>query len=283
VLCLLREARIRPIATGILSNIPGLFSWWDRRRPMGNTSSATYARGVWRFHLENYKKFVDDRTPRVVAEFGPGATLGTCIAALCDGVDNAIALDVCPYASDASINLGVLEELIPDSNRVLDHSLLAEAVMRVGSKQSETLLKYVAPWTDLNILPRNFVELIFSHSVMEHMTKPLEAYRACFHWLKPGGIMSHKIDHSSHAITKSWNGHYAIPNKLWSVIVGGRPYLLNRMTPSQHRFAIERAGFQVLLEKLEFANENDNSSLCPSLKSRRDCHIKTSTFVCRKP
>jgi SAM-dependent methyltransferase len=283
MMCLLRELKIRPMVTGVLSNIPGLFSWWDSRRPMGNTSSAAYARGVWRFHLENYQKFANGRLPSSIAEFGPGATLGSCIAALCDGVDRAIALDVCPYASSDSENLRILEELVPDSNRAAEHAVLREAVMHVGSGERETLLKYVAPWTDLNVLQENCVDLIFSHSVMEHVTKPVEAYKACFRWLKPGGIMSHKIDHSSHAITRSWNGHYAMPAVLWSLIVGGRPYLLNRMLPKQHRDAIESAGFRILFEDYEVAKETDRNSSCPSIKSRKEYQIKTSTFVCQKP
>jgi len=281
--CFLRELRIRPIVAGILSYVPGLFSWWDSRRPMGNTSSASYARGIWRFHLENYKKYIDGRVPPAVAEFGPGATLGACIAALCDGVEKAIALDVRPYASDDSMNLQVLEELIPDSNRAMDRALLSDAVMHVGSDERKTLLEYVAPWTDLNVLPEGCVDLIFSHSVMEHVTTPIEAYKACFRWLKPGGIMSHKIDHSSHAITNSWNGHYAIPKALWSMIVGGRPYLLNRMTPVQHQDAIESLGFKILLMEFEMAKDVDNNSTCRSVIKREECQIKTSTFVCQKP
>ncbi len=102
-------------------------------------------------------------------------------------------------------------------------------------------------------------------------------------WLKPGGIISHKIDHSSHAITKSWNGHYAIPDPVWSLIVGGRPYLLNRMTPKQHREAIENVGFEILFKKFEMARETDTNSPCRSVKDREECQIKTSTFVCQKP
>jgi hypothetical protein len=281
--CLLRELKIRPLATGILSNIPGLFSWWDSHRPVGNTSSTVYARGVWRFHLENYLKFAANRMPSHVAEFGPGATLGSCIAALCDGVKRAVALDVRPYASKDSVNLEILNELTPDSNRTSNYESLRAAVTRIGPNSRGPSLQYLAPWTDLDALPANSLDLIFSHSVMEHVVSPKEAYEAFFHWLMPGGLMSHKIDHSSHAITKSWNGHYAIPDVLWSLIVGGRPYLLNRMTPAQHRHVIENAGFQILLERLEMAEENDSSSSCRSIKDRKEYQIKTSTFVCQKP
>lgn len=281
--CLFRELRLRPIVTGVLSSIPGVFSWWDKRRPMGNTASSTYARGVWRFHLAHYFSFVHESMPSVVAEFGPGATLGSCIAALCDGVGKAVALDACPYASNDFLNLRMLDELVPDSRRAHEYAALQDAVTVVSTSRHDSLLEYVAPCVDLHVLPENSVDFIFSHSVMEHVVNPTETYEAFFRWLKPGGIISHKIDHSSHAITKSWNGHYAIPDWLWRIIVGGRPYLLNRMTSQQHRDAITDTGFDVLLEKFEFANETDKNSPCPFVRNAPEYRIKTSTFVCQKP
>lgn len=281
--CLLRELKLRPIAAGVLSNLPGLFAWWDRRRPMGNTSSSAYARGVWRLHLENYATFSGQRLPAAVAEFGPGATLGACIAAICDGVGKAVALDVCPYASDDAANLRVLDELLPDSERTHEYVRLKDAVTRVGTAGPDSLLRYVAPCTDPETLSPNSMDFIFSHSVMEHVSEPQCAYEAFFRWLRPGGIISHKIDHSSHAITRSWNGHYGIPDALWSVIVGRRPYLLNRMTPTEHRDAIVSAGFRVLLEKFETAKVTDSNSTCPCVKNTNDYQIKTSMFVCQKP
>ncbi len=250
---------------------------------MGNTSSAAYARGVWRFHLANYLRFSGERMPTVVAEFGPGATLGSCIAAICDGVGKAFALDACPYAANDSLNLKMLDELIPDSRRMEDRAALRKVVATVGTNDPDSLLQYVAPCTDLHVLPENSVDFIFSHSVMEHVVRPIDAYKAFFRWLQPGGIISHKIDHSSHAITRSWNGHYAIPNGLWSVIVGGRPYLLNRMTSIQHRDAITGVGFEVLTEKFEVATEIDTGTSCRSIRNREEYQVKTSTFVCQKP
>lgn len=250
---------------------------------MGNTSSSAYAHGVWRFHLENYARFSGRRLPATIAEFGPGATLGACIAAICDGVGKAIALDVCPYASNDAANIRMLDELFSDTERVGKYALLKDAVTRVGTDDPDALLRYVAPYTDPNALSPNSVDFIFSHSVMEHVSEPQHAYKAFFRWLKPGGIISHKIDHSSHAITRSWNGHYAIPDALWSFIVGRRPYLLNRKTPTEHREAIANAGFRMLFEKFEMAKATDNSSMCPSIKNTNDYQIKTSMFVCQKP
>lgn len=280
---LLRELKMRPVVSGALSFIPGLYSWWDRRRPMGNTASARYARSIWKFHLANYRRFIGDHIPETVAELGPGASLGSCISALCDGVNQAIALDVCPYADNNLLNLKLLDELTVGSNSAARYLPLRDAILHLCEANDGTLLKYVAPWTDIKALPDCSVDFVFSHSVMEHITTPLAAYKACFRWLKPGGIMSHKIDHSSHAITRSWNGHYGIPRILWAIIFGKRPYLLNRMTPSQHEEAIRLAGFQVLTKELVVADQNDKNSTCDRIAMRPEYRVKTSTFVCQRP
>jgi SAM-dependent methyltransferase len=276
----LNELKIRPIVTGILSYVPGLFAWWDSGRPMGNTSSSSYSRGIWRFHLKNYNNVYQNKMPSVVVELGPGATLGTCIAALCDGVEKAIGLDACSYASDGSENIRILDELIKDGSPYEKLRELYEAVKNVGSASKETLLCYVAPWTDLKVLAESSVDLIFSHSVMEHVDSPMEAYKACHHWLREGGVMSHKIDHSSHAVTKTWNGHYGIPSFLWMIIFGNRPYLLNRMTPAEHEKLIEAAGFCVVAKSFEVADKDDNSSFYKS--TDKNYQIKTSTYICKK-
>ena len=70
-----------------------------------------------------------------------------------------------------------------------------------------------------------------------------------FRILKKGGIMSHKIDHSSHKLTKSWNGHYAISNFWWKIFRGNKPYLLNRLTPSEHKKIILKSGFRIIHEE----------------------------------
>jgi SAM-dependent methyltransferase len=280
----LGELQARPLAAGLLSCLPRLYEWWDNRRPTGNTASSTYSRGIWTFHRDNYHRHSAAATLGTVAELGPGATLATCIAALCDGVGQAVGLDVCPYAGGSTRNLKMLDELwpapaLPDPRR----QQLVAAISHLGTLQSLPTLQYVAPWTSAAAVAQGSVDLIFSHSVLEHVDDPETAYNACFRWLRPGGLMSHKIDHSAHGITRSWNGHYALPDWLWTVIRGGRPYLLNRMPSSEHRRLIEAAGFEILEETLVKATASDRSTRARLRVTDRDASIKTSTFICRRP
>jgi len=126
------------------------------------------------------------------------------------------------------------------------------------------------------------LDFIFSQSVMEHVNNIQAVYDACNFWLKPGGLMSHRIDHSSHGITHSWNGRYEISDMLWNVILGKRPYLLNRLTPDQHIYTIESLGFEILsqssfLRVMDDEKTIDVDSLPDDLFS-----VTTSTILARK-
>lgn len=283
MLSVINELRVRSLLGGILSYLPGLYDWWDNRRPTGNTASSAYSQGIWAFHRDNYCRYMQGQRPQAIAELGPGATLSTCIAALCDGVERAVGLDICPYAGSSRLNQQMLEELWPASPPTPKREALVQAINQLGSPTRNTPLQYVAPWMSERALPEACVDMVFSHSVLEHVDHPAEAYTACLRWLRPGGIMSHKIDHSSHGITRSWNGHYAISKWLWMLIRGGRPYLLNRFTPSDHRALIRSVGFEIISETLVEATNDDQSTMCVLAIGGQDARVKTSTFVCKKP
>ena len=188
--------------------------------------------GIWQFHRDNEVK-VTGSMPRNIGELGPGANLGTCIAALLDGVESAIAFDA-------------------------------------------------GNWSDPSICAADSLDLIFSHSVMEHVADPAATYTACHRWLKPGGVLSHKVDHSSHGITRAWNGHYFLSDALWSVIYGNRPCLLNRMRPRQYIAALREAGFELLPETRFVIDETSPREITLKEFPDDDCFIRASTLVARK-
>jgi len=184
--------------------------------------------------------------PRNIGELGPGATLGTCIAALLDGVESASAFDAGNYASTDE-NLRLLAELSDGAPNDMIRLSIGNAGIRASGS-----LRYVAPWSDPSICAADSLDLIFSHSVMEHVADPASTYTACHRWLKPGGVLSHKIDHSSHGITREWNGHYFLSDSLWSIIYGNRPCLLNRMRPGQHSVPIRRLAARMRHHRLSY-------------------------------
>ena len=287
-----KDIKLRAIIGGIVSLIPFVYSLWDKIRPMGDERSSDYGRNVWRARINDVKAAGIDLSPDIVVELGPGRNLAASIAALLDGTQMAIGVDVVKYANTRE-NQKIFDELVGSDNGnghvTVNKSLIREALCFAGDPAKETILKYKVPWSDPSIISTGSVDFIFSLSVMEHIREPDRAYAACFAWLRPGGVMCHKIDHSSHGITRTWNGHYWIPDWLWCLILGKRPYLINRWTPDQHKASAESAGFEVISMHCisDDSGKADMYKYEPNIKYRSSpkpgLFVKTSIMVARKP
>jgi len=287
-LTLISEVRPRPLVGGLLSFLPGFYGIWDRLRPMGNYRPPEYGRSILKQRIEDAENAGVDVNLNVVMELGPGRSLAAPISALLDGANLAITMDAVSYF-DRSETLHAFDELVKNVEISEQRAaVLRDAVSKVGTPGQETLLKYVAPWNDASAVAPDSVDFIFSISVLEHVTDPDTVYRSCFRWLRPGGVMAHKIDHSSHGITRHWNGQYWVADWLWRLVLGGRPYAINRWIPDDHRAAAERAGFEVVSHEC-VANENDDSALYRewprgrfATVPRDSLFVTTSTIVLRK-
>ncbi|MDB5762883.1 MAG: hypothetical protein JWQ21_1878 [Herminiimonas sp.] len=102
---------LRPIIFGIKSYIPGAIHRFQANSG-GGTTSARYCYSVWLRHLAMAKINGLDPLPKVVAELGPGDSLGVGLAALISGSEKFLAFDVLSYAN-TEMNLKVFDELIP--------------------------------------------------------------------------------------------------------------------------------------------------------------------------
>ncbi|MCK4625903.1 MAG: methyltransferase domain-containing protein, partial [Phycisphaerae bacterium] len=80
-------------------------------RRTGGTDSARYCYSVWLRHLVMVHQSGLDTRPKVVAELGPGDSIGTGLAALLTGAETYYALDVVGYANTQA-NLNIFEELV---------------------------------------------------------------------------------------------------------------------------------------------------------------------------
>jgi hypothetical protein len=104
-------------------------------------------------------------------------------------------------------------------------------------------------------------------------------YRALDLWLTPGGMMSHQAGLDSHGITSEWNGHWAIPEPLWKVIMGRRPYLQNRQPCSVHVHLLENQGFEIVhLMKKHREDGIDRSRLARKWRGLSDDDLTCSNF-----
>ena len=274
--------RTIPVTKGLLTYIPGLYNMFAKNKT-GGTDSASYCYGVWLKHLtmlwENNMRVMPD----TILEPGPGDSLGIGLAALLSGVKNYYALDVVNYIN-VERNLAIFDELVelfkrraqrptkgwPDFDKYLDANLfpshilteerlaaslaperiasIRNALLNMNVESQDVTIKYVVPWGDPEVIARDSVDLILSHSVLEHVTDLESTYKAFASWLKPHGWMSHQIDFTAHYLTNQWNGHWAYSETLWKVVVGKRPYLLNRQPCSTHSTLIEKNGFEIVCQ-----------------------------------
>lgn len=275
---------LKPILRGLLTYIPAA----DKRfaKATRGTNSARYCYSVWMRHLvmahESGLLSATTPVPSVVAELGPGDSLGIGLAALLSGTSRYVALDIVPYA-DAATNLTIFDELvelmrartpIPDASelpdvkpylpsyyfprRILtdDHLAGAFAPARVQSIRDAltsasgagNVISYRAPWTDAALIERDSIDMLYSQAVLEHVDDLDGAYDAMASWLKPGGFVSHEIAFTSHKLTTEWNGHWTVPDPVWKLIRGKRPYLLNREPASTHIAHIKRSGLEIVNE-----------------------------------
>ena len=70
-------------------------------------------KSIWNFHYRNYQTFSHENNPKIVAEFGTGASLGSLIAAIKDNINHVIGLDLVPYADNYTLNKKLVDEIVP--------------------------------------------------------------------------------------------------------------------------------------------------------------------------
>lgn len=267
--------KFRQLFYGIATFIPGV----TRLAGVGagSTALARYCYSVWLRHLVIAASHGYGTAPVTVAELGPGSSLGIGLAALLSGASRYLAFDVVAHAKTEQ-NLAVLEELvelfirrapIPDAQELpeilplLDsyafpHAILSQARLAVALAPSrieriraslrdmscaDSMVQYRAPWSSATVLERESVDMILSQAVLEHVDDLQDAYRTMYAWLRPGGCISHQVDFRCHNTARTWNGHLAYGDLVWTLMRGKRPYLINRHPYSQHMHFMTQVGF----------------------------------------
>jgi hypothetical protein len=306
---------LRPVLRGLLTYVPAV----EKRfvKSTRGTNSARYCYSVWLRHLvmahENKLVETTSPVPAVVAELGPGDSLGIGLAALLSGASRYIALDLVPYA-DPARNLAVLEELvalmrarapIPDANELpsvkpylpsyefprrllsdehLARMLAPDRVASIRGALAEAdahggMVSYRAPWYDAAVVERDTIDMLYSQAVLEHVDDLDTAYAAMASWLKPGGFASHEIAFTAHQLTPEWNGHWTISDPVWKVIRGRRPYLLNREPASTHVRLLGGSGLQIVNEvRVQMRSDVARSRLARRYRDMSDDDLTTQAM-----
>ena len=282
--------RLRTVVTGALSYVPGAMPLYRRFTSRPNPAPAELSYGIWLKHLALSQACRTLAVPRIVAELGPGLSLGAGLAALICGAQRYIALDAVRFAPMAQV-LPTFDRLVelfmrptrpdnangfPSYESLLDGAgfpaqALPEAHMRmmleperiaklradvqtfVGSGgQASAHITYLAPWQLAQVLQRGEIDFLFSHTVLQHVQSPDVVWKDIGELLCPGGVCSHQISFDSHGTSAVWNGHWAYPEALWRIALGRKAFLINREPLSGHLSAAQRGGLvQVAAMRLQ--------------------------------
>ena len=273
--------KVKPWIRALATYMPGISSIISKGT--GGTDSARYCYSIWLRHLVMAYNNGLLTEPKVIAELGPGDSIGVGLAALLAGAEKYYALDIVAHANTER-NLEIFDELttllkkreeIPGEaefplakpyltsyefpNYILNDNRLSnvlnngridqikKSIMNMDTADSP--IRYTVPWFQSDIIEKESVDMIFSQAVLEHVEDLRGSYKLLHSWLKPNGFMSHQIDFKCHETADEWNGHWTYSDFVWKLLKGHRRYFLNRATCSMHIELMKEAGFTIVYEK----------------------------------
>ncbi len=299
---------------GMATNLPGVIKLKKiiTGKGTGGTDNARYCYSVWLRHLVMAKLNNLNVFPKVVAEIGPGDSLGIGLAAMISGVEKYNAFDIVEY-SNIETNLDIFDELVklfkertpipgedefpevkpflnkysfPDdilSEDKLEYCLskprldkIRKSIENINLNNSQ--IQYKVPWNKMDIIEKESVDMIYSQAVLEHVDDLKGVYEAMYLWLNPTGFISHEIDFKCHGTASEWNGHWTHSDLKWKLIKGKRPYLINREPRSKHIELLGKTGFEIICEHPSYGKSNINKrELAPKYKHLSDEDLSTCT------
>jgi len=301
--------KLRQLIYGMATFVPGINQL--RAKTTVGTASARYCYSVWLRYLVMAKKNGLNPNPKIIAELGPGDSLGTGLAALISGCDRYFAFDVVEHAN-AERNLIIFDELVMlfknktsipgedefptlkpyleeynfpneilDENR-LQHALENSRIERIRNsisdfRREDSIIQYKAPWYGTSIIEKNSVDMIYSQAVLQYVDDLRGTYRSMHSWLKSTGYISHQIDFKCHGIADEWNGHWAYSDFIWKLIRGKRPYFLNREPHSTHIVIMLEEQFRIVFDKtIKRESHLTINQLAPKFRSISSDDLVTS-------
>ncbi|XLS29863.1 methyltransferase domain-containing protein [Flavobacteriaceae bacterium M23B6Z8] len=273
----MNKETLLPLVKSISRRVLGIK---PNRSTGGGTIKSNYCYSVWMRHLIHLNKYKSG-IPEVVAELGPGDSLGIGFCALLSGSDQLHALDIVKYW-DTERNIRMFDNLVElfknkasipcqkEFSRViptltnyefpseilssdkLKDSLNEDRLQMIRNEildinnPNNTYIRYHIPWSSPEIIEKETVDFVYSQSVLQYIEDLEFTYGAINQWLKPGGIMSHSIDLSSIGITKNWNSHWTFSDFEWNFIKKDRSFTISRHPLSKHMEEHLKNGFDIL-------------------------------------
>ena len=204
--------KAKPMILGLATYIPGM-SHIISKGTRG-TDSARYCYSVWLRHLVMAHNNGLSTEPKVIAELGPGSSIGVGLAALISGAEKYYALDVIEHANTQR-NLEVFDELVTLFKRkeeipgevefplvkpyltsyefpnytlnddrlstVLNNAridLIRKSIMDMDADDS--MIRYRVPWFKSDVIETGSVDMIYSQAVLEHVDDLRSSYKVLY-------------------------------------------------------------------------------------------------------
>jgi hypothetical protein len=277
------EIRLKPLIKGAASFIIPPLRTTGHKVEKLSSENPEFCYSIFLRHYSHASPYFARKTLDVVAELGPGSSLGVGLCALICGAKLYYALDFVDH-TDQGLTLHVFDELVemfrlrrsvprdastfpepaawkfPADLVVANDERLAairDDLLNNGSK----FIRMAMPWTDVQI-PHKSIGWLWSHSVLEHVDNIEQAWKCCATWLTDDGVMTHNIDYGSHGLTKHWDGHRSINDLCWTILRGRRPYLINRMPHSAQVALAKGCGFEIASELIHALHPHMPPSKC---------------------
>ena len=263
------EMRLKPFIKGAASFVLPPLRTTGHKVERCSSEDPDFCYSIFLRHYSYAASYFISPIPEIVAELGPGSSLGVGLCALMCGANIYYALDFVDH-TDPTINLRVFDELLemfrnrrplarsetifPEpvtwefpTSLVMSNDDRLTAIRDDLINKGNMFVRVAVPWTDVQI-PSKSVGWLWSHSVMEHVDDIEHAWKCCATWLATDGVMTHNIDYQCHGLTKHWDGHRSINDLCWKILRGRRPYLINRMPHSAQMALANGCGFEIVSE-----------------------------------
>jgi len=282
---MMEYSMLKAIGKGLITFLPGVAELLDNRKKKSrhSSSNAEFAYSLWLSVLVFLKENNIEANLNRIGEIGNGGSLGVAFCAILAGsqryydlefYDNInvseqlrllekIALlfqNKTPIRKYDSINIKIknydfpVDYVLPDR----EQTILIEQLRRdiVQGFTNSRLIRIIDNWESAPSLALDFV---FSRAVMEHVKNPSEVYASIYNHLKNNSYMLHDIELHSHGVSKQIDGHLQIKPFWWRLIVGKRPFLMNRWSFGVHLDEVKKQGFLPVI--MDRVMKLDNGSL----------------------
>jgi SAM-dependent methyltransferase len=235
--------RLRIAAKIVLSRLPVSYGTWRRLSLFrhGDMENPAYATRVFDRH---YRRLLEaaGTPPARVLELGPGDSLSTAVIARARGAERTVLVDAVAAArADLAPYRALADHLTaqhlpgPNLNGV---SSVDELLERCGAT-------YLTGGLDsLRRLPDASIDFAFSHAVLEHLRRSeFDAHMSeLFRIVRPGGVMSHRIDLKDHLGGALNNLRFT--DATWeSPLFASSGFYTNRLRASEILQKMSAAGF----------------------------------------